>query len=481
MPHDLSVAARLMAYQRGRAIRISSHIQIAIRPDAMVLCPIAMAGEDATVHILAVGRIGKQPEILCVPDPRFRDDQYILLEQLGAKVESYIAECRAANTYPQLWVSSGAAVSHLDILADHLRYVASQRVKRLGELLTYFAHRFPVKGQQALQAATVALRTHFVTGQQPSEDEHLGALLAWIDPPKGRNVLVSVTQAEQEPMGVHTDPLFDRDVLVPLVEAYNTARRNGASASALSYRANGIRDALMPMVLRIFKATQESIAILCRLGLPPLPGLSDAEQHETKEFAYFMAGRDAGFNIPLQDRPKAAAFQLVARLNAEQNLEAAVMLGDEVGRASGRLNGRILVGEVADPTSVRVAPRRFEMRFAVWTSQHGLRVRRGDNLFWQNDPRLEVLVVDVRRQGATTRVLMQILRGSRAVGLPSAGTIMTFVSDLPDWERIIRDRNQLQKRLSIAPWTHDHRSVPPAPRRKTGRPQDPLRAIRGLQ
>src|SRR5581483_4311477 len=164
-------------YRDGRAHPRASHRQVSIQPDALVLAPLAMAGENTTIHVVAYGLIGRPPRILCVPDPRKRDDQFRLFTQLGADIEAIFRRCRDAGRFPQLWVSSGPVAAHLDTLADRLRYNRlNAAVKRFGELLSYATDRYPFAGQQALVTATGALKLHWATGQQEGEDEHLGAL-----------------------------------------------------------------------------------------------------------------------------------------------------------------------------------------------------------------------------------------------------------------------------------------------------------------
>jgi len=83
MPGELDLVARLLAFEGGRAVRIASRLQVSIQPDALVLCPLAMSGEDTTIHAVAVGRVGGTAEFRSVPDPRFRDDQFGLFAWLG--------------------------------------------------------------------------------------------------------------------------------------------------------------------------------------------------------------------------------------------------------------------------------------------------------------------------------------------------------------------------------------------------------------
>ncbi len=480
MPREIDLIPRLLAFKHGRAQRAATHLQIAVRSDALVVCPLAMAGEDTTIHMIAWGEIGQPPTISFVPDPRRRDDQYRLFAEFGVAIERYFRACRDTGTYPQIWVSSAPVASHLDILADRLRYNRDDvQVKRFGELLSYATERYPIAGQQALHTATGALKLHWATGQTEGEDEHLGALLTWIEPPGGCSVLRAVADAERIPMGVKTDPDFDRDVLEPLVTAYNEALRAGAEAAELTRHADRIRSALQPVVLRIYEATQRAIQVLLGMGLPPLPDLAELERREAEEFESFMAARDAGHYLSLRDGPRAAAFKLSAREDAAQNLEAARLLGDRVARARGRLTGRVLVGEVVRPRATRLGPRQTSYEFDLHTTQRVLHIRVRDELFWVDDPRLRVVVTRVQRRGASTWVSLQITKGQRSVGLPPAGAHLEFAPSVPDWAWLWRLRSHLSRRLAITPWTHTDQPIPPSPVRPA--PSDPLAAVEALR
>lgn len=482
MPGELDLVARLLAFEGGRAVRIASHLQVSIQPHALVLCPLAMSGEDTTIHAVAVGRIGGTAEFRSVPDPRFRDDQFGLFAWLGERIERYFTECRSGGQYPQIWVSSSPAAAHLDTLADRLRYNKDDaQVKRFGELLSYATERFPIDGQQALITATGALREHFATGQQEAEDDHLGTVLVWIDPPAGGNVLAEVAAAELIPMGVKTDPTFDRRSLEPLVRAYNGARREKANSTVLAWRADAVHRLLVGVVRLIYEATQRAIQILARANLPPLPCLSDLDSRENDEFESFMQSRDAGYHLPLRDKPKPAAFKLTEREQAVDNLEAAVVHEDRVGHARARLEGRILRGTVRNPRIVHAGPWKYDYFLEVVSEQRVLRVRRRDELALLSDTRLKAVVTDVQRRGRTTTVFLQLGAGKKAVGLPRAGATVEFGPDAPDWEHLGRARAQLAERLSNEPWTHSDTGMPNRSPKGQPPPRDLLRTLDGLR
>jgi hypothetical protein len=295
------------------------------------------------------------------------------------------------------------------------------------------------------------------------------------------HVLDAAAVAEREPMGIKTDPVFDRDVLAPLVQAYNEARRAGAPQVALTYRADTIQRELAPIALRIYGATQRAIRILLDANLPPLPDLAAMELREARAFAGFMTSRDQGYHLPLRDRPKAAAFKLTAREDAVENVEAAVRSGDGVGRARARLAGEILLGEVVRTERVRLGPRRFELRFELLSQQPILKIRQRDELCWIDDPRLRVTVTAVQRIGRSSRISLVITGGQRVVGLPTPGSVLEFVVSLANWGQLPLTYKQLRQRLTVLPWTHSDGDIPPALARSSPPPADLTGAVETLR
>jgi hypothetical protein len=479
---NLQTVARLAALENGKAVPVATHLQISIQPEPLILCCMAMAGEATTVHIAACGRFGQPTEYMSVPDPRSRDDQYDLLTWIAFRVEQYYNECREVRAFPQIWVASDGAIKHLDLLANRLRnHRDNPRVKRLGELLAYVTERFPIDGQQALVSATSALRLHYATGQQPAEDEHLGTILTWIDPPAGINVLAAVAMAEQNPMGAKTDPEFDRLILEPRVRSFNTAKRASASAVQLARRAQIIHNALLPVVSRIFEATQTALTILQTRWPQRLPGMDELQRYEAEEFESFMQSRDNGYFVPLRDRPKAAAFKLTERELARKNFEAALRAGDRVALANAGLAGHVLNGTVENPRVVRIGSRNFTYSFDLISEQKTLRVRPRDELHLIRDPRQIVAVRSVQRQRRITRLELEIVKGMRAVGLPSAGSTVVYIPSVPEWEVLMRTRAQMRERLANPPWTHQSENLPPASPSPMARPVDVLASVEAFR
>lgn len=478
MADYLNVVARMRALQRGQAIPIVSQRQLVIQPHALIITMISMAGEDTSVHGVAIGRFGGAPRIRIVADPRRRDDQYELLRSLLPDIESYFAHCLNEGTFPQLWVSSDGALGHLDTLADRLRFTDDPEVKRLGVLWTYAGERSPIAGQQALISATSVLRAHYATGQQESEDEHLGALLTWIEPPPGRDILTSVALAEKQPMGAKTDPWFDANKLQPAVELFNQARKANDSIAVQFHEAR-IRQLLEEVIRPIYTATQRAIGILQASRWKQNPVLNQLAEQESTEFVRFMAARAEGHLLPYRDSPKAGAFKIVSRERAVANVEAGSVRYDRAARERAVDGGKVLRATLIERHKVKVAPRLFEYPVILTSHQSGLHLRSGDILWSLDSPRLSIRIVDVERRGPFSWITAVAEEGKTSVMGLTVGTALDFGPKSPNWGDAVREFKQMGIRLASQPWTHSE-TMPQSSPLQLGRPNDLLSAVEGL-
>ncbi len=474
----LSVVARMRALEQGEAVPIVSQRQVLIQPHARIVTMLSMAGEDTSVHAVAIGQLGVAPQIMVAPDPRRRDDQYELLRWLLPQFEEYYAHCRAEGSFPQIWVSSDGALGHLDTLADRLRFTDDADVKRLGELWTYAGERSPIAGQQALISATAALTAHYATGQQETEDEHLGALLTWIEPPAGRDILAAVAMAEEQPMGAKTDPGFDTAQLQPEVALFNKARQEN-DTRAQAFHADRIRQMLETVIRPIYTATQRAMALLSQPRWKDNPALDLLGTQEAADFAQFMLNRDDGYRLPYNDSPKAAAFKIVARERTVGNVEAAFVRYDHAARERGAEGGTVLRGTMVERDKVRLAPRKFETRIVLSTPQESLHLRAGDEIWNLDAPKLCLKVTDVERRGPFSFVSGVVQEGMNAAQLLNIGDMLDLGPKNPDWGASAREFIQMGKRLATQPWTHSD-AMPAATPSARPRPNDLLAAVERL-
>lgn len=469
------VAARLRALQNGQAVPIVSQRQVVIQPHAKILTLISMAGEDTSVHAAAFGGFGEAAQVFVVADPRRRDDQNALLRELLPLFENYYTQCRRDGTFPQIWVSSAGALGHLDTLADRLRFTDEPDMRRLGELWTYAGERSPIAGQQALISASGALRLHYATGQQEAEDEHLLALLTWIDPPRGRDIFAAVAIAEETPMGVKTDPAFDRSTLQPAIEAFHKA----APGAEQAFHQTRISHMLEGVIRPIYTATQRAIATLTQPRWRDNPALIELAKQESDEFERFMQARDEGRRLPYNDRPKAAAMKIAARERAVSNVEAGMLRHDTAARERGVVKGSVLRGQLVGRHEHHLGPRQYEYDLVLSSHQDSLHLRRGDELYLLDGANLSMEITEIERRGPFTWVTGRVGVGKRVAKKMAIGPILDFGPSAPDWPGVGRALTRMSTRLMNPPWTHGD-ALPAARPSLHNKPANLLAAIEVL-
>lgn len=267
----ISTLARLEAVESGRAQPLATvcHRRLSDRP--LVFVPLTTAGEAGAPLGALVGTDRGSPRLLTVAQPRDRDLRFAFLAELaetllphldayaddvepaersetdpetGKRVKVEVDLCVDA---PQLIVPNRPGVDFVRLLGRSMRfrrtaeqdpdtpYPAPARVPLLGRWLTHYGERARVPGSSLLLAATDLLNRHWATGQSNLEDQHLGALLAWLDPPDGGSGRDAALRAETDrdgrgqlrcpPAGPATDPAFDNRLLAPAIDEYDRARQ----------------------------------------------------------------------------------------------------------------------------------------------------------------------------------------------------------------------------------------------------------------
>ncbi|MFF9091656.1 hypothetical protein ACF1AX_00905 [Streptomyces sp. NPDC014802] len=401
----IATLARLEAVSSGRAQRAATvrHRHLSDRP--LVLVPLTTAGEAGAPLGALVGTDRDAPRLLVVPQPRDRDLRFAFLAELADVVlpyiESYADAVEAAERTetdpetgkrvkvevdlcadaPQLIVPSRAGVDFVRLLGRSMRfrrtaeqepetpYPAPPRVPLLGRWFTHYAERARVPGSSLLQALTELLALHWATGQSGLEDQHLGALLAWIDPPEGVSGAEAALEAELArdergqlrcpPAGPATDPAFDNKLLAPAIERYDRARTALAAAEdgleaderlgALTRAEREIRDLVERVTLPTWEKVWRGLDLL-----RALPEGAHVEERWTRDRWSFTGHRDrvlAGEPPqPRRDDAVTAANKLAAREREQARLEAQQALDDPLVMAGRRLAGEAFAGEVTDVT-----------------------------------------------------------------------------------------------------------------------------------
>ncbi|WP_371616000.1 hypothetical protein [Streptomyces sp. NBC_00454] len=393
----LNTLARLEAVRAGRAQALATvrHRHLGERP--MVLVPLTTAGEAGAPLGAMFGTDPEEPRILVIPQPRDRDLRWEFLAELAGHVVPYLEEYADAVELiegretdpetglkvtselcldaPQLIVPSRAGIEYVRLLGRSMRfrrtaeedpenpYPAPARVPLLGRWFTHLAERSRVPGSSMLLAATDLLSRHWATGQSNLEDQHLQALLAWIDPPEGRSGAEWALRAELgrgadgqllvPPAGPATDPAFDNKLLAPAIAKFDAARASRA-AGPRDGDGDGVRAAelavrrlVVDQMESTWRATWQAVGLLREL-----PVGERAEDRWTGDRWSYTGHRDrvrAGeAPQPRRDDAVTAARKLATRENEQVRLDAQEALDDPLVMAGRRLAGEAFAGEVTE-------------------------------------------------------------------------------------------------------------------------------------
>ncbi|MEU7482930.1 hypothetical protein [Streptomyces sp. NPDC042319] len=380
----IDVLARMEAVAAGRATPLATvrHRRLTDRP--LVFVPLTTAGETGAPLGALVGTDRERPLLLTVPQPRDRDLRFAFFAELADAVLPYVdsfaddveaaerketdpetgkrvtVETELCADAPQMLVPSAAGVEFVRLLGRSMRFrrtaeqdpdtphPAPPHVPLLGRWLTHFGERARVPGSSLLLPMTGLLARHWATGQSPAEDQHLGALLAWIDPPEGESGQDAALRAETArdaagqlrcpPAGPATDPAFDNGLLAPAIGRYDAG-------------VPGAREEFDALVAGVLRPTWDAVWHTADL-LRALPeGARVADRWKRDRWSY-TAHRDrvrAGEPPqPRLDDAVTAAQKLASRETAQGQLDAQEALDDPLVMAGRRLTGEAMEGEVTE-------------------------------------------------------------------------------------------------------------------------------------
>ncbi|MEU6733886.1 hypothetical protein ABZ929_11900 [Streptomyces physcomitrii] len=407
----LTDLARLEAVHSGRAQPAATVLHRHLSPRPLVLVPLTTAGETGAPLGALLGTDREAPRLLLVPQPRDRELRFTFLARLADQVLPYVEEYardaevpepsrarpkKAAEDgeeaepepelctdAPQLIVPSRGGIEWVRLLGRSMRFrrtaeqdpesshPAPPHVPLLGRWFTHYAERSRVPGSSLLLAMTDLLSRHWATGQSSLEDQHLGALLAWIDArpedPEGRGGAEAALHAETArdargqlhcpPAGPATDPAFDNRLLAPAIEAYDRARGayaaagDGTAADRALGQVTAAEREIGALVESVTRPAWEAVWRGVDL-LRTLPPAAHTEERWIRDRWSFTAHRDrlaAGEPPqPRRDDAVTAARKLATREREQARLEAQEALDDPLAMAVRRLSGEAFAGEVTE-------------------------------------------------------------------------------------------------------------------------------------
>jgi hypothetical protein len=391
--HDLP-SARLLAHITGRSLPIRATARFTRALPAIGIAPIRVAGDDR-IQALAIGPLDRPPLILTLPAP-FAVSQPAL-DRVGDVLSGYLyqdGDC-------QVWLPDQTSLAVLAIEGQRSRRNsrATTARQRLGICCYAIARLVQLSGQQHVAVGTTILTSHLICGQSPSEDAHLGALLAWAGPvPDAPPALVAAERRLQP--GPSLLPFADDE----RVEALRSRIQKG---TAITGDLVEIERILRVGALRAWDLVVQAHAVYHRLPLPPLPGMDELVGASRQELDWLLA-RSPAFGAHL-DATRAEFHKREFRRAHLEDLEAR---GDAIIREALREEGRVVAA-----TTLRVRTSRTpgqDTRILLATAQPVLRIRRGTKLKTR-DGAVEAVVDQLRyRISSPTLILLRVTRGTRA-------------------------------------------------------------------
>jgi hypothetical protein len=350
----------LLAATERRAVAKTTRRHLHLSSHPLVLVGYHLAGDPGAPLALMWGtRRDEEPNCVVVPEPRNRRLRFEALAKFATEFLVYLSEFEGrdeANVCvdaPQLVVPNAATADWLGgIVGRFTRNLrtdgdtpAPPSVPLAGKHLSFFADLLP--GSCLVLAATDALTTHWQTGQLPSEDLNLAAVLGWINPPAGTDGPEAARTGEKSsPAGPISDPNWDAETLAGLIQDWHAAEGNAARSAVRDELGDQIREQLTPAWVDCGRAL-DSLA-----SLPVADHVSSRWQSDRHNWARhcdrIAEGRAYFRNIPT---PVRNANQLRMLEASTENLQREMAWDDPLVMAAVVASGEALAGRIvaADP------------------------------------------------------------------------------------------------------------------------------------
>ena len=358
--HQALLAA---AERRAVAKTTRRHVHLSTRP--LVLVGYHLAGDPGAPLALMWGTSrGEEPHCMVVPEPRNRALRFEALAEFASEFLAYLSgfegrdEAGMCLDVPQLVVPNVATADWLGgIVGRFTRNLradgdapAPPSVPVAGKHLSFFADLMP--GSGLVLAVTAALTTHWQTGQLPSEDLNLAALLGWIDPPAGMDgPQAARADEESPPAGPDSDPNWDADTLAELIQDWHTADDEASRSAVRRDLVDEIRQQLFPAWARCWRA------LACLDSLPAAAHVTSRWQLDRRDWTdhcnRIAEGRAYFRNIPTPIQAAARLRRLEARTD---ELQREMAWDDPLVMAAAVASGEALAGRVVRADTRRRIP-----------------------------------------------------------------------------------------------------------------------------
>lgn len=451
----------LVAAAEGRAVAKTTRRHVHLSPRPLVLVGYHLAGDlGAPLALMWGTNRDEEPHCVVVPEPRNRGLRFQALADFAEVFTGYLFEFEnrdEAGTCldaPQLIVPNAATANWLSgIVGRFTRNLrtdgdapAPPSVPLAGKHLSFFAD--PMPGSSLVVAATDALTTHWQTGQLPSEDLNLGALLGWIDPPDGMGGPQAAREGEASPpAGPDSDPNWDAEILADLIQEWHAADDETSRSAVRRELEDEIREQLSPTWENCWRALD------CLDALPAANHVTSRWESDRKEWTShcdrIADGRAYFRNIPT---PVQSAGRLKILEDRTEELQREMAWDDALVMAALVANGEALAGRVVATDSQRRIPNakgRMTRRPLI-TIEPAVEFTRpsGTTLFLSTHPKVTLKVLPSDASGLIYAEVVKGANQSRTIGLLPGLDDEVVLS--PYGKREFYQRSKVES----IPWTH---------------------------
>jgi hypothetical protein len=339
----------------------------------MVVVVYRLAGESAAPLGIMYGTNPADPTLLVAPEPRNREirfreafdpfsaDLCRLVGRLAAERDGSGWNETTVNGL-QVIVPNNATRDFVGpLLGRSLRYLSTEgefavppSTVMAGAHLTWLGQQSELPGSSVLLSATELLRRHWVTGLSDLESEDLHVHLGWIDPPTGSTGAAAALAVEQgrgdgtvPAAGPTPDPSWDRDILDPLIEAFNHKRDGLQDDATVKRLGKGITKATREALRPTWDATWQAIELV--RALPEGASVPDRWSEDRRDFRAHVDRVETGeARFRTRDSVKQAAWMVRRREDAQAALEACEALDDPLVLANAIADGTAVAGSVTE-------------------------------------------------------------------------------------------------------------------------------------
>ncbi|MGN6814971.1 MAG: hypothetical protein ACTHK3_02660 [Solirubrobacterales bacterium] len=451
----------LRAADEGQAIAKTTRRHIHLSPRPLVIVGYHLAGDPGAPLALMWGtRNDEPPHCMIVPEPRNRGLRFEVLAEFATEFLAYLArfenrdEAGICLDAPQLVVPNAPTASWLSgIVGRFTRNLQTDgdsptplSVPLAGKHLSFFVD--PMPGSCLVLAATEVLTTHWQTGQLPSEDLNLAAQLGWIDPPAGKSGPQAAKEGEASPpAGPNSDPNWDAETLVELIQDWHVARDDSARASVRRDLEGEIREQLTPAWRDCWRT------LACLDSLPVADHVAERWKSDREDWTYHLdrvtEGRAYFRNIPTPTQNASRLAFLEARTD---ELQREMAWDDPLVMAAVVASGEALAGHVVavDPDRRTPNSNNWMVRRPLITIEPELEFSRpaGTILFLSTNPGVKLKVLPSDPDGLIRTEVLKGANQTSTIGrLPDSGDDVVL-SPFGKPERYQRPK------VEGIPWTH---------------------------